>query len=30
MHDSVKASDVIASAPYVFDTTGKLKGVPGL
>jgi UDP-N-acetyl-D-glucosamine dehydrogenase len=30
MHDSVKASDVIASAPYVFDTTGKLKGVHGL
>ncbi len=30
MHDSVKASDVVASAPYVFDTTGKLKGVHGL
>ena len=30
MHDSVKPADVIASAPYVFDTTGKLKGVPGL
>ncbi len=30
MHDSVKDSDVIASAPYVFDTTGKLKGVHGL
>ena len=30
MHDSVKAADVIASAPYVFDTTGKLKGVHGL
>lgn len=30
MHDSVKASDVISSAPYVFDTTGKLKGVHGL
>jgi UDP-N-acetyl-D-glucosamine dehydrogenase len=30
MHDSVKATDVIASAPYVFDTTGKLKGVHGL
>jgi UDP-N-acetyl-D-glucosamine dehydrogenase len=29
MHDSVKASDVIASAPYVFDTTGKLSGVRG-
>jgi UDP-N-acetyl-D-glucosamine dehydrogenase len=30
MHDSVKAADVIASAPYVFDTTGKLEGVNGL
>ena len=30
MHDSVKAADVIASAPYVFDTTGKLKGVQRL
>jgi UDP-N-acetyl-D-glucosamine dehydrogenase len=30
MHDSVKASDVIACAPYVFDTTGKIKGVHGL
>ncbi len=30
MHDLVKPADVIASAPYVFDTTGKLKGVPGL
>lgn len=30
MHDSVNAMDVIASAPYVFDTTGKLKGVHGL
>lgn len=30
MHDSVKAAEVIASAPYVFDTTGKLKGVHGL
>jgi len=30
MHDSVKATDVIASAPYVFDTTGKLTGVQGL
>jgi UDP-N-acetyl-D-glucosamine dehydrogenase len=30
MHDSVKAAGVIASAPYVFDTTGKLKGVHGL
>ena len=30
MHDSVMADDVVASAPYVFDTTGKLKGVHGL
>lgn len=30
MHDSVKATEVIASAPYVFDTTGKLKGAHGL
>ena len=30
LHDSVKSADVIASAPYVFDTTGKLKGVQGL
>ena len=30
MHDSVKAADVIASAAYVFDTTGKLKGAHGL
>jgi len=30
MHDSVKAADVVASAPYVFDTTGKLTGVHGL
>jgi UDP-N-acetyl-D-glucosamine dehydrogenase len=30
MHDSVKAADVLASAPYVFDTTGKLKGAHGL
>ena len=30
MHDSLKAADVIASAPYIFDTTGKLKGVHGL
>jgi UDP-N-acetyl-D-glucosamine dehydrogenase len=30
MHDSVKVADVIASAPYIFDTTGKLKGVHGL
>jgi UDP-N-acetyl-D-glucosamine dehydrogenase len=30
MHDSVRVDDVVASAPYVFDTTGKLKGVHGL
>ena len=30
MHDSVKPADVIASAPYVFDTTGILNGVHGL
>jgi UDP-N-acetyl-D-glucosamine dehydrogenase len=30
MHDSVKEADVIAAAPYVFDTTGKIKGVHGL
>jgi UDP-N-acetyl-D-glucosamine dehydrogenase len=29
-HDSVKEADVIASAPYIFDTTGKIKGVHGL
>jgi UDP-N-acetyl-D-glucosamine dehydrogenase len=29
-HDSVKETDVIASAPYIFDTTGKIKGVHGL
>ena len=29
-HDSVKESDVIASASYVFDTTGKIRGVHGL
>jgi UDP-N-acetyl-D-glucosamine dehydrogenase len=30
MHDSVKPAEVVASAPYVFDTTGKIKGVHGL
>lgn len=30
MHDNVKSADVISSAPYVFDTTGKLQGVKGL
>jgi UDP-N-acetyl-D-glucosamine dehydrogenase len=29
-HDSVDEVDVIASAPYVFDTTGKIKGVHSL
>jgi len=29
-HDSVKQADVLASAPYVFDTTGKIKGAHGL
>jgi UDP-N-acetyl-D-glucosamine dehydrogenase len=29
-HDSVNEKDIVASAPYVFDTTGKIKGVKGL
>jgi len=29
-HDSVKDEEVIASAPYVFDTTGSLKDARGL
>jgi UDP-N-acetyl-D-glucosamine dehydrogenase len=29
-HDSVDESGIVASAPYVFDTTGKIKGVKGL
>jgi UDP-N-acetyl-D-glucosamine dehydrogenase len=29
-HDSVVEKAVVASAPYVFDTTGKIKGVKGL
>jgi UDP-N-acetyl-D-glucosamine dehydrogenase len=29
-HDQVKERDILASAPYVFDTTGKIKGVKGL
>jgi len=29
-HESVKEAEVITSAPYVFDTTGKIKGVHGL
>jgi UDP-N-acetyl-D-glucosamine dehydrogenase len=30
LHDSVKQAEVIAAAPYIFDTTGKLTGVHGL
>ena len=30
MHDSVKAVDITSSAPYVFDTTGKVAGAKGL
>ena len=29
-HDDVKARDILASAPYVFDTTGKVAGAKGL
>jgi UDP-N-acetyl-D-glucosamine dehydrogenase len=29
-HDAVNERDIVASAPYVFDTTGKIKGVKGL
>jgi len=29
-HDDVKARDILDSAPYVFDTTGKVPGVKGL
>ena len=29
-HDSVDEKAVVASTPYVFDTTGKIKGVKGL
>jgi UDP-N-acetyl-D-glucosamine dehydrogenase len=29
-HDSVNEKVIVASAPYVFDTTGKIKGVKGL
>jgi hypothetical protein len=25
-HDVVSAEDILKSAPYVFDTTGKVKG----
>ena len=30
LHGVINAKAVVASAPYVFDTTGKLSGVPGL
>ncbi len=30
LHELLNQTDVIASAPYVFDTTGKLSGVKGL
>ena len=29
-HDVVSADEILKSAPYVFDTTGKLKGAKGL
>jgi UDP-N-acetyl-D-glucosamine dehydrogenase len=29
-HDSVKSESIINSAPYVFDTTGKVPGAKGL
>jgi UDP-N-acetyl-D-glucosamine dehydrogenase len=29
-HDDVKVRDILASAPYVFDTTGKVPGAGGL
>ncbi|CAN2231188.1 nucleotide sugar dehydrogenase [Candidatus Planktophila dulcis] len=29
-HDEVKECDILASAPYVFDTTGKVTGARGL
>jgi len=29
-HDSVDEKKILASAPYVFDTTGKVKGAKGL
>ena len=29
-HDSVNEREILVSAPYVFDTTGKIKGVKGL
>jgi UDP-N-acetyl-D-glucosamine dehydrogenase len=29
-HDAVSDKAIVACAPYVFDTTGKIKGVKGL
>jgi len=29
-HDAVSERDILTSAPYVFDTTGKIKGAKGL
>ncbi len=29
-HDSVDEKKILASAPYVFDTTGEVKGAKGL
>ena len=29
-HSSVDAKKILASAPYVFDTTGKVSGAKGL
>jgi UDP-N-acetyl-D-glucosamine dehydrogenase len=29
-HDQVKEQNILASAPYVFDTTGKVSGAKGL
>jgi UDP-N-acetyl-D-glucosamine dehydrogenase len=30
LHSVVKPADILASAPYVFDTTGKVKGAKTL
>jgi UDP-N-acetyl-D-glucosamine dehydrogenase len=30
LHDAVDKKEVLASAPYVFDTTGKMSGTKGL
>jgi len=29
-HDAVSERDILASAPYVFDTTGRVQGAHGL